>query len=89
VWGLVAHWWGQRCCCWRQQTTERNVVAGCCGEAQKPVSVCVAREGKSCVGREQLGRWWEEMGGKVEPTGEGKTRWLRRGGLCAVQRAKL
>jgi len=28
-------------------------------------------------------------GGNVEPAGEGKTKWLRRGGLCAVQRAKL
>ena len=42
----------RRRCCW--PVGWRSVVAGCCGEVQKPVSVCVAREGRSGAGGEQL-----------------------------------
>jgi hypothetical protein len=41
---------------WRQKPAKRNAEAGCCGEVQKPVSIYVAREGRSGAGREQLGQ---------------------------------
>ena len=43
----------RRRCCW--PVGWRSVVASSCGEVQKPVSVCVAREGRSGAGGEQLG----------------------------------
>jgi len=44
-----ARCWLRRRCCWPVG------VASSCGEVQKPVSVCVAREGRSGAGGEQLG----------------------------------
>jgi len=43
----------RRRCCW--PVGWRSVVASSCGEVQKPVSICVAREGRSGAGGEQLG----------------------------------